>query len=71
MRFVDGPKRSSLDCAGWDRLDAIGDIASDVSASSFFTSVSSASTTDSSASAAFCGTERTEASWIVEVRRGR
>ena len=70
MRFVDGPKGSSLDCAGWDRLDAIGDIASDVSASSFFTSVSSASTTDSSASAAF-GTERTEASWIVEVRRGR
>ena len=70
MRFVDGPKRSSLDCAGWDRLDVIGDIASDVSASSFFTSVSSASTTDSSASAAF-GTERTEASWIVEVRRGR
>ena len=62
--------RASLDCAGWDRLDAIGDIASDVSASSFFTSVSSASTTDSSASAAF-GTERTEASWIVEVRRGR
>ena len=53
MRFIDGPKRSSPDCAGWDRLDAIGDIASDVSASSFFTSVSSASTTDSSASAAF------------------
>ena len=65
-----GASKPSPNCAGWDRRDAIGDIASDVSASSFFTSVSSASTTDSSASAAF-GTERTEASWIVEVRRGR
>ena len=52
MRFVDGPKRSSPDCAGWDRLDAIGDIASYASASSFFTSVSSASTIGSSASTA-------------------
>ena len=40
-----GPSKVSPDCAGWDRRDAIGDIASDAS-------VSSASTTDSSASTA-------------------
>ena len=42
---VGGPSKVSPDCAGWDRLDAVGDIASDAS-------VSSASTTDSSASTA-------------------
>ena len=41
---VGGPKRSSPYCAGWDRLDAIGDIASDASVSSAFTTDSSAST---------------------------
>ncbi len=40
-----GPSKVSPDCAGWDRRDAIGNIASDAS-------VSSASTTDSSASTA-------------------
>ena len=50
-RYVGGLKRSSPDCAGWD--DAIGAIASYASASSFFTSVSSASTIGSSASTAF------------------
>ena len=39
-----GPKRSSPDSAGWDRRDAIGDIASDASVSSAFTTDSSAST---------------------------
>ena len=41
---VGGPKRSSPNCAGWDRRDAIGDIASDASVSSTFTTDSSAST---------------------------
>ena len=40
-----GPSKVSPDCAGWDRLDGSGDMASDASASS-------ASTTDSSASTA-------------------
>ena len=40
-----GPSKVSPDCAGWDRLDAIGDIASDAS-------VSFTSTTDPSASTA-------------------
>ena len=40
-----GPSKVSPDCAGWDRRDAIGDIASDAS-------VSSTSTTDPSASTA-------------------
>ena len=39
-----GPSKVSPDCAGWDRLDAIGDIASDASVSSAFTTDSSAST---------------------------
>ena len=39
-----GPSKVSPDCAGWDRRDAIGDIASDVSGSSAFTTDSSAST---------------------------
>ena len=50
-----GPKRSSPDCAGWDRRGVSGDTGS-VSCSSAsgssITSVSSASTTDSSASTA-------------------
>ena len=41
---VGGPSKVSLDCAGWDRRDAIGDIASDASVSSVFTKDSSAST---------------------------
>ena len=41
---VGGPSKVSLDCAGWDRRDAIGDIASDASVSSVFTKNSSAST---------------------------
>ena len=40
-----GPSKVSPDCAGWDRRDAIGDIASDASGSSSFTTDSSASTT--------------------------
>ena len=39
-----GPSKVSPDCAGWDRRDAIGDIASDASVSSAFTTDSSAST---------------------------
>ena len=39
-----GASKSSPDCAGWDRRDAIGDIASDASVSSAFTTDSSAST---------------------------
>ncbi|WOG30703.1 nucleotidyltransferase family protein [Segatella copri] len=39
-----GPSKVSPDCAGWDRRDAIGDIASDASVSSTFTTDSSAST---------------------------
>ena len=39
-----GPSKVSPDCAGWDRRDAIGDIASDASDSSSFTTNSSAST---------------------------
>ena len=39
-----GPSKVSPDCAGWDRRDAIGDIASDASVSSVFTKDSSAST---------------------------
>ena len=39
-----GPSKVSPDCAGWDRRDAIGDIASDASVSSVFTTDSSAST---------------------------
>ena len=39
-----GPSKVSPDCAGWDRRDAIGDIASDASGSSSFTTNSSAST---------------------------
>ena len=38
-----GPSKVSPDCAGWDRRDAIGDIASDASISSAFTTDSSAS----------------------------
>ena len=41
---VGGPSKVSPDCAGWDRWDAIGDIASDASVSSAFTTDSSAST---------------------------
>mgnify|MGYP001473283103 CR=1 FL=1 len=41
---VGGPSKVSPDCAGWDRRDAIGDIASDASVSSAFTTDSSAST---------------------------
>ena len=44
-----GPSKVSPDCAGWDRLDAIEDTSSD---SASITSVSSAFTTDSSASTA-------------------
>ena len=39
-----GASKPSPNCAGWDRRDAIGDIASDVSGSSSFTTDSSAST---------------------------
>ena len=39
-----GASKVSPDCAGWDRRDAIGDIASDASVSSAFTTDSSAST---------------------------
>ena len=39
-----GASKASPDCAGWDRRDAIGDIASDASVSSAFTTDSSAST---------------------------
>ena len=39
-----GASKPSPDCAGWDRRDAIGDIASDASVSSAFTTDSSAST---------------------------
>ena len=39
-----GPSKVSPDSAGWDRRDAIGDIASDASGSSSFTTDSSAST---------------------------
>ena len=39
-----GPSKVSPDCAGWDRRDAIGDIASDASVSSAFTTDSSAAT---------------------------
>ena len=39
-----GPSKVSPDCAGWDRRDAIGDIASDASVCSAFTTDSSAST---------------------------
>jgi len=41
---VGGASKPSPDCAGWDRRDAIGDIASDASVSSAFTTDSSAST---------------------------
>ena len=41
---VGGPSKVSPDCAGWDRRDATGDIASDASVSSVFTKDSSAST---------------------------
>ena len=41
---VGGPSKVSPDCAGWDRRDAIGDIVSDASVSSAFTTDSSAST---------------------------
>ena len=45
LRSKDGdPSKVSPDCAGWDRRDAIGDIASDASGSSSFTTDSSAST---------------------------
>ena len=44
-----GPSKVSPDCAGWDRLDAIEDTSSD---SASITSVSSAFTTESSASTA-------------------
>ena len=40
-----GPSKVSPNCAGWDRRDAIGDIASDASVSSAFTTDSTASTT--------------------------
>ena len=39
-----GPSKVSPDCAGWDRRDTTGDIASDASVSSAFTTDSSAST---------------------------
>jgi len=39
-----GASKPSPDCAGWDRRDVIGDIASDASVSSAFTTDSSAST---------------------------
>ena len=39
-----GASKASPDCAGWDHRDAIGDIASDASVSSAFTTDSSAST---------------------------
>ena len=39
-----GASKHSPNCAGWDRRDAIGDIASDASVSSAFTTDSSAST---------------------------
>ena len=39
-----GASKPSPDCAGWDRRDAIGNIASDTSVSSAFTTDSSAST---------------------------
>ena len=39
-----GPSKVSPDCAGWDRRDAIGDIAFNASGSSSFTTNSSAST---------------------------
>ena len=58
---VGGPKRSSPDCAGWDRRGVSGDTSS-VSCSSAsgssITSVSSASTTDSSASTALVVVQR-------------
>ena len=41
---VGGASKPSPNCAGWDRRDAIGDIASDASVSSAFTTDSSAST---------------------------
>ena len=41
---VGGASKPSPDCAGWDRRDAIGDIASDASVSSAFTTDSSVST---------------------------
>ena len=41
---MSGASKVSPDCAGWDRRDAIGDIASDASVSSAFTTDSSAST---------------------------
>ena len=45
LRSKDGrPSKVSPDCAGWDRRDAIGDIASDASVSSAFTTDFSAST---------------------------
>ena len=43
-RGMSGASKVSPDCAGWDRRDAIGDIASDASVSSAFTTDSSAST---------------------------
>ena len=46
-----GPSKVSPDCAGWDRLDGSGDMASDASACS-------ASTTDSSASTALVVVQR-------------
>ena len=58
---VGGPKRSSPDCAGWDRRGVSGDTSSvscsSVSGSSI-TSVRSASTTDSSASTALVVVQR-------------
>ena len=58
---VGGPKRSSPDCAGWDRRGVSGDTSS-VSCSSAsgssITSVSSASTTDPSASTALVVVQR-------------
>ena len=65
-----GASKPSPNCAGWDRRDAIGDIASDASvssataarssfaATSSITSVSPASTTDSSASTALVVVQR-------------
>ena len=50
-----GPSKVSPDCAGWDRLDAIEDTSSD---SASITSVSSAFTTDSSASTALVVVQR-------------
>ena len=41
---VGGASKPSPECAGWDRRDAIGDIASDASVSSAFTTDSSVST---------------------------